>query len=147
MANFSFKLPKNFIELLKISDGGRTDYYSLSEIFGISTPTTRIKNPRYDPYDFTLKKQEEYYVSHHDIINNYKDPPDGFPEQLVAFAQDGGGNRTCFDYRNDPDTDNPPIVFWWIDMGMDKRIVHLADNFDEFIKNLELQEDDDDEEA
>lgn len=143
--NFPFKLPRNFIELLKISDGGRTDYNHMDEVFGISTPATKMRNPKYDPYSFfNPPNTKEYFINYHDIINRYKEPPEGFPEGLVAFARDGGGNRTCFDYRKDPNTANPPIVFWWIGGGLYGDIDHLADSFDEFIENLELQEDDDD---
>lgn len=38
--------------------------------------------------------------------------PEFFPEGLVPFARDGGGNLICFDYRKNPENDNPPIVVW-----------------------------------
>lgn len=52
------------------------------------------------------------YNKGYDIINNYNDPPEFFPAGIIAFAETGGGNRICFDYRQDSNTDNPPIVYW-----------------------------------
>lgn len=36
-------------------------------------------------------------------------PPD-IVRYIVPFANDGGGNVLCFDYRTDPE--NPAVVFW-----------------------------------
>lgn len=145
LSKFPFKLPKTYIELLKISDGGYTDYIYMSEIFGISFPATRMRNPRYDPYSFfNPPNAKEYFISYHDIINNYKYPPEFFPENLVAFAEDGGGNRTCFDYRSNTSSSNPPVVHWNHEASVDEDVSFIANNFDEFIENLELWEDDND---
>jgi hypothetical protein len=43
---------------------------------------------------------------------NLDDRVDHFTPGLIAFAEDGGGNYLCFDYRGGKDNPDPPIVFW-----------------------------------
>ncbi len=64
-------------------------------------------------------------------------PPEFFPKGIVAFGIDGGGNLFCFDYRENPDTDNPPIVFWHVEGD---GISLLANDFDELMNNLKSEE-------
>ena len=47
----------------------------------------------------------------------------------------------CFDYRKNQTTDNPPIVIWNHDMGLEHRVVFIANNFEEFINMLHEPED------
>ena len=43
-----------------------------------------------------------------ELVENFIDPPEFFPSGIIAFAETGGGDYICFDYRKEPDTDNPP---------------------------------------
>ena len=59
-----------------------------------------------------------------------------FEDGLIPFGDNGGGDLICFDYRNNRDTDNPPIVIWNHDMGLEHRVVFIANSFEEFINML-----------
>lgn len=127
--SISYKLPQDFIKSLEIADGYNTNYVfeyfdeyleskyisGFSTIFGIKTDNTPFYN----------------------IINENNSPPEFFPNTLVAFAEDGGGNRICFDYRKNPNTDNPPIVYWNHEATVGEDVSFIANNFNEFIKILE----------
>ncbi len=69
-----------------------------------------------------------------DLLKEYIDPPEFFPKGLVPFADDGGGDLTCFDYRGCKE--NPPIVFWVCGDEEGDGIHFVANNFDEFINIL-----------
>jgi cell wall assembly regulator SMI1 len=64
-----------------------------------------------------------------------------FEDGLVPFGDNGGGDDICFDYRNDRATNNPPIVIWNHDMGLEHRVVFIANNFEEFVNMLYEPED------
>jgi hypothetical protein len=66
------------------------------------------------------------------------DPPEFFPENLVSFAGDGGGNLICFDYR--ATKENPPIVFWCHDDSEGEDVHFVANSFEEFINMLHESE-------
>jgi hypothetical protein len=135
-----FTLPKAFIDLLKISDGGFVDYIGIGEIYGICTPSTKIRNRNYYSFETGSYGTQEFFVTYHDIINQYHNPPEFFPERLLAFGSNGSGNRICFDYRTDPKTDNPPIVYWDHGADIGEDVWFEANNFEEFIKTLKEPE-------
>ncbi|WP_218459882.1 SMI1/KNR4 family protein [Rickettsia sp. TH2014] len=87
-------------------------------------------NRNYDPDGFGFDKKE-YFITHNNIIDIYNNPAEFFPKNLVAFGIDGGGNKICFDYRADPNTDNPPVVYWIIGYNEGEDISFLAYNFEE----------------
>lgn len=62
---------------------------------------------------------------------NYK-----FEDGLIPFGDNGGGDMICFDYRDNSDTDNPPIIIWNHDMGLKHRTVCVANSFEEFANLL-----------
>lgn len=64
-----------------------------------------------------------------------------FEDGLIPFGDNGGGDMICFDYRNDRTTNNPPIVIWNHDMGLEHRVVFIANNFEEFINMLHEPDD------
>jgi hypothetical protein len=146
LKKFLFKLPKKFIDLLKISNGGYINYdfnyydeyfnevlgSGISEIYGIACEGPKIKNKNYD--------QQEILTSYHDLINNYNTPPEFFPQNLLAFGSNGGGNCICFDYRSDQKTNNPPVVYWNHGADEEKDVSFVANNFEEFIKMLKEPE-------
>ena len=62
---------------------------------------------------------------------------------IITFGLNGAGDYICFDYRQSPSTNNPPIVFMLHDdciedeYGNEKMVVmKVTDNFENFIKNL-----------
>ncbi len=157
LKDFPFTLPSKFIELLKISDGGFVDYSfdyfdlyfkevlegSIGEIYGIGTKSTKMKNRNYDRHEAYHNfnyKEEEFFTSYHDIIHLYRNPPEFFPENLVAFGENGGGDLMCFDYRSNPYINNPPIVYWIMGREIGKDISFLANNFTKFLAMLKEPE-------
>ena len=64
-----------------------------------------------------------------------------FEDGLIPFGENGGGDMICFDYRKNRTTNNPPIVIWNHDMGLEHRVVFIANNFEEFINMLHEPED------
>jgi SMI1-KNR4 cell-wall len=75
-----------------------------------------------------------------DLLSTYKDPPEFFPEGLVAFAEDGGGNLICFDYREGRDNPNPPIVYWNHEADIGKDVSFVAKDFETFIEMLKADD-------
>ncbi len=65
---------------------------------------------------------------------------DFFPDGLMAFSQDGGGNLLCFDYRKGKDSLDPPIVYWNHEAEEGKDVSFLANNFEAFLKILKTDE-------
>jgi hypothetical protein len=59
-----------------------------------------------------------------------------FEDGLIPFGDNGGGDKICFDYRNNKITSDPQVVLWMHDMGFEHRVVFLANNFEEFINML-----------
>lgn len=64
-------------------------------------------------------------------------PPEFFPEGLVAFAETGGGDFICFDYRQGKDNPDPPIVYWSHGADIGKDVSFIAKNFEEFLDMLQ----------
>ncbi|CAO5676950.1 MAG: hypothetical protein HEEMFOPI_02058 [Holosporales bacterium] len=73
-----------------------------------------------------------------DIIEIFYDPPEFFPQGLIAFAEDGGGNYICFDYRTCKK--NPSIVFWSHEENIGEDVFFIADSFEDFINSLKSEE-------
>lgn len=61
-------------------------------------------------------------------------------DHVVVFGRTAGGDYVCFDYRENPTTDNPPVVVMlhdYFDDNDNKMFICLvADNFDQFIDSL-----------
>ena len=83
----------------------------IGQIYGICTADSKMRNRNYDPDGFGFDKKE-YFVTYNNIMDIYNNPAEFFPKNLVAFGRDRGGNKICFDYRLNPTTDNPPVVYW-----------------------------------
>ncbi|CAO1295871.1 unnamed protein product [Diamesa hyperborea] len=66
------------------------------------------------------------------------DPDLPFPDKIVPFAVDGGGNLICFDYRRNINTDEPSIIFWHHEgeSGTAEELSFVANSFDEFLDML-----------
>lgn len=127
-----FKMPEMYRNIIKNNDGFRLNYE-----FPYTDPSDNELSYGGIGIIYGLNKG----VLENDIINLYNDPAEFFPENLVAFGRDGGGNLICFDYREDPNTDNPPIVYWLHGWGEGKDIAYVAKDFEEFLNILEEPED------
>lgn len=118
-------LPSSYIKLIQSCDAGRIQNADL--VFYDSSS----KQHQQIGIDVLLAWNPQYKYSK--FLEYYKNPPEFFPQGLVAFGLDGGGNLFCFDYRTDPNTDNPPIVFWHHEYDEPS---FLAKDFDEFLSKL-----------
>lgn len=70
------------------------------------------------------------------LLRQYQNPAEFFPEGLVAFAVDGGGDKICFDYREGKDNLDPPIVIWEHEGDEGNDVSYLAPNFEAFMNML-----------
>lgn len=120
------KLPKSYLEILSFADKLR-----------IKDNCILYKSDSMDDYEVSAI----YFIScknidsdESDVVDLHNNPPEFFPEGLIAFGEDGGGNYICFDYRTS--NDDPKIVIWEHDAEQGNDISFVADNFEEFILNL-----------
>ena len=126
LKNFPFKLPHKYLEILKEHDGGNLSYdfkyynRSMKDYFGSGIGAL-----------FGLSCEKEY-----NLINCYDDPPEFFPKNLVPFGENGGGDDVCFDYRDNPKTDDPPVVHWFHEAVESESVSFVAENFEEFLSLL-----------
>lgn len=77
----------------------------------------------------SVEKSQEYDVYGHDGV--------------ITFGESANGDHICFDYRQNPTTDNPPVVLMYHDQYVNDKhgqpkmaIVKIADDFDSFIDML-----------
>ena len=128
--NFKFLLPSLYFAILTKSDGGSLDYdfdyFDIEEKKNINTGFSCIYGLECDSDN---------------LLHHYYDPPEFFPKDLVSFSEIANGDRLCFDYRDNPKTDDPPIVYWNHESAIDESVSFVSKNFDEFIKRLKEPED------
>lgn len=79
--------------------------------------------------------------SEYNILEIYNSPPEFFPDGLVAFAETGGGDLICFDYREGKDNPDPAIVYWNHEADIGKDVSFIAENFEAFLGMLKKPED------
>lgn len=60
----------------------------------------------------------------------------GMQEGLVPFAENGGGDYLCFDYRGAPSNRDPAVGIWLHEFTDYNPFVRLADDFDHFLSIL-----------
>jgi hypothetical protein len=125
-------LPKVFVALIQNNDGGVPD----KNIFSYLDVRER-KFCMNCVGAFLCINPNQYG----DLLSTYLDPPEFFPEGLVAFAEDGGGNLICFDYREGKDNPNPPIVYWNHEADIGKDVSFIAKDFETFISMLKSDDD------
>lgn len=124
LKDFPFSLPKRYLNVLEDHDGGRVDY-------------------DFNYYDENFGEKIDdgigviFGLSHkNNLIEEYKTLPDFFPKKLVPFAKNGGGDFVCFDYRESPETNDPPVVFWSHDAENGKDVSFISENFVDFLSAL-----------
>jgi hypothetical protein len=124
--------PLLYIDLIKNNDGGTPiqccfqyyDEYSCKKLEGAIGCFSHLNDS-----------------DHLTLLDNYNDPPEFFPKGLIAFAENGGGDFICFDYRQGKDNPDPPIVYWRHGADEGKDVSFIAKNFEEFINMLYEPED------
>lgn len=126
--NLGYKLPKSYIELLNVQNGGliddKYDESWLTVIYGIG------------PTKDSMNGLEE-------MFENWKDEWE-YPDIGIPFGetQSAGHDMYYMDYRSVDETGEPRIVR--IDNEGDNAIYFVADNLVEFVKmvyeNQEIQE-------
>lgn len=128
--DFPFRIPEIYMELLKKHDGVRMDY-----IFKYYD--TYVQKQTLATMDSIFGTESEY----DNLIEEYNDPAEFFPENVVPFSVTGNGDMICFDYREDPNTDNPPVVYWNHEAEETKNISFVAKDFESFLHLLEEPKD------
>lgn len=63
------------------------------------------------------------------ILELQNDPPEFFPEGLVAFGENGGESLICFNYREGKDNLNPLIVHWNHEADIGQDVPSFVSNF------------------
>ena len=123
-----YKLPKSYIELLKVQNGGlihnKYDESWLKAIYGIGST-------------------KDSYCGLENMFENWKDEW-GYPDIGIPFGEtrSGGHDMYYMDYRSVDENGEPRIVR--IENEDDNEIYFVADNLVEFVKmvyhNQEIQE-------
>ncbi len=126
------KLPDSYVSLIKECDGGTVlkDNFNYYDIYFNKKFTSGVGR--------LLKLNESEGVN---FLKLYNEPPEFFPKGLIAFSDVGCGDFICFDYREEENTSNPPIVYWNHEAEEGKDVSFIAKNFEEFIDMLYEDED------
>ncbi len=69
------------------------------------------------------------------IINTINNISGQIPEKIIPFADDGGGDLICFDFKN-KNGDLPKIVYWHHERNLEESITPVCDSFSDFIEML-----------
>jgi hypothetical protein len=120
--------PQTFKNFILDHDGGTPSassfqYYDASRGYKLGS----------DIGAFIPFKENEY----NSIASIYLDPPEFFPEGLIAFAETGNGDFICFDYRETKKNLDPSIVYWNHEADSGKDISFVAKNFAGFLDMVE----------
>ena len=129
---FQITLPNLYVELMQKHNGGifYEDCFDFIDLEGdVDSSSIAFLGFNVDEGSNikTFQQQEE----------------EGGYKGIITFGLNGAGDYICFDYRQSPTTNNPPIVFMLHDdcikdeYGNEKMVVmKVTDNFENFIKNL-----------
>lgn len=130
------KLPKLFIELLQLKNGGDTNEFA----FPMKEKTAWAEDhvPLYELNGIITDNNIDTTINL--LLNDYMTNEWGLPEKQVLLYGEGHYWITL-DYRKG---DEPTVRWIDVDQGED---IHMADSFEEFINGLvpmeEFEEDDD----
>lgn len=131
-------LPKNYVNFI-IQHDGASLYADVFDYF--DTPRQSVTSN-----SIAFTKFEQIEGDTNDLLeqNEESEDPPYFEKGLIPFGENGGGDFICFDYRQNPKTDNPPIILWSHDVeNNSQRISFIANNFEEFINMLYESNDED----
>ncbi|MBS0271760.1 MAG: SMI1/KNR4 family protein [Proteobacteria bacterium] len=130
-SKIQIKLPRLYYDIMMICDAG----VPLKTDFEYDDKSHECMMPQAIGCFLGLEDPE------YNIGDVFKNPPEFFPEGLVAFAETGGGDYICFDYREGKDNIDPPIVYWNHEADVGKDVSFVANNFEEFLGMLREPED------
>ena len=136
-------LPSQYVNFILCHNGARIlarcfNFYDKDLKMQSSESIAFIKVEKIQDYISSLLHQTTADPSDPDVFKFYQ----YFSEKLIPFGDTGGGDFICFDYRDNPQTDNPPVVLWCHDANdSEGRISFIANNFEEFINMLHEPED------
>lgn len=139
-AKCGYKFPKSYIDLVLKYNGA--EIFNYIACFHTYYENGEIYDAGFGIGSFLAfgKENVSYETSLIDWFweNRNSDESYPFPQYLVPIIFDGGGNYVCFDYRHDPKTDNPRVVFWFHEgIAEDgNEIFKIANSFDEFLDCL-----------
>ncbi|WGL59625.1 SMI1/KNR4 family protein [Pigmentibacter sp. JX0631] len=137
-----YKFPKSYIDLMIKYNGATILNYITS--FKVYYKSGKMYPNTFGIGQFLAFGEES--ISHITNLidwcndNNNRDENYPIPEFILPIIYDGGGNYVCFDYRHDPKTDNPKVVFWFheeagcLEEGLE--VYFIANSFDEFLDCL-----------
>ncbi len=126
--------PKTYIETLSENNWLKPQNESFDFVDFSKKPDTRDINF----YGYEI----ESFLGSGTIVNAQNFDVYGY-DKIIAIGFSANGDYICFDYRQNPDTDNPPIVLMYHDQYINDEygnpkmaIVKIADDFDSFIDML-----------
>lgn len=126
------KFPESYLSTIKYCDGGVPVKCDFSFIYQSTGRKITDCIGRFLPLNDSAGGN---------LLQDFLDPPEFYVEGLVPFAENGGGDYICFDYRQGKNIFNPQIVYWSHGAGIGKDVSFVANNFEEFINMLEEPQD------
>lgn len=132
----NYSLPQSYKDIVKDHDALRpeNDIFDFVDIYG--KPDDRDVSF----YSFKQNHIDGFIIEEQVNIN---DQDNGGIKGLVTFAFTANGDYICFDYRENPNGDNPKVVLVYHDNiienkdGATSMVVNfVADNFEEFMSML-----------
>ncbi|WP_035434360.1 SMI1/KNR4 family protein [Bacillus sp. UNC322MFChir4.1] len=125
--NLGVKLPKSYIELCKVQNGG----YTIYDAFPTSVPTGWAEDHVSVHYINGIGKEgiltSDYYIEEWEL-----------PKDIVLLCGDGHW-WIAMDYRNAKE--NPPVIYIDLEWGEDIFILELAHDFETFMNGLYVHKD------
>ncbi|MHA3060350.1 SMI1/KNR4 family protein [Acinetobacter sp. ANC 4631] len=147
-----FKFPKSYVQLLSKHNGLTPE----NNYFQFLDHNNEITDRDVYFYSYGYKEieiwDEEDRIKYQNAIKSYdaielNQPDEYMYENMIIFASCAGGDFIAFDYRNDPNTDNPSITLIYHDdlieispNGDKLRAIKIANSFNSFM--TELKKDD-----
>ena len=131
-----YKLPASYIWLMKQHNGGRPRKTACPS----EDPTSWAKDHG-SVHSFLSIGKEKTHSLCGELGSNFWMREWGYPNIGVAIADcpSGGHDMIFLDYRKCGKDGEPSVV--WVDAEANYRITKLANNFEEFIRNLRLEKD------
>jgi SMI1 / KNR4 family (SUKH-1) len=125
-AELSIKFPDDYKECVRVCAGGypkNSNFTFTDQRYGVMQGClgAMLSFDKDDPENF---------------LETYRELSEQLPEGLVPFADDGGGDFICFDYRTTEKPNAPSVVYWHHERNAADSLTHLCDSFTAFIKML-----------
>lgn len=121
--------PQDFRDVMKLCHGGTP----------IERSDFEYPHPRYGPVGVCLGALLTLHRTGAGSILGIMESlshDDQLPAGLIPFADDGGGDYMCLDYREASDA--PRVAYWAHERGKHDSVFPLADSFREFLDSLQV---------